>query len=46
MVRCCTALKAFAKAQGVLRLRVLQELGRPVPRGRSGKACRIVACAA
>ena len=46
MARCCTALKAFAKAQGVPRLRVLQELGLPVPRGRSGKACRIVACAA
>jgi phenylacetate-coenzyme A ligase PaaK-like adenylate-forming protein len=44
MARCCTALKAFAQAQGVPRLRVLQELGLPVPRGRSGKACRIVAC--
>lgn len=44
MARCCTALQAFAKTQGVHRLRVLQELGLPVPRGRSGKACRIVAC--
>ena len=31
MDRCCTALKAFAKAQGVPRLRVLPELGLPVP---------------
>lgn len=46
MARCCDALKAFAKAQGLPRLRVLQELGVPVPRGRSGKACRIVACQA
>ena len=46
MDRCCTALKAFARAQGVPRLRVLPELGQPVPRGRSGKACRIVACTA
>ena len=44
MDRSCTALKAFARAQGVARLRVVQELGQPVPRGRSGKACRIVAC--
>ncbi len=43
MARGCTALKAFAEAQGVCRLRVLQELGLPVPQGRSGKACRIVA---
>ena len=46
MDRCCTELKAFAKAQGVPGLRVLQELGLPVPRGRSGKARRIVACTA
>ena len=46
MDRSCTELKAFAKAQGVPGLRVLQELGLPVPRGRSGKACRIVACPA
>jgi phenylacetate-CoA ligase len=46
MARGCAALKAFAKAQGVPRLRVLQELGLPVPLGRSGKARRIVACAA
>ena len=46
MDRSCTALKAFARAQGVARLRVVQELGQPVPRGRSGKARRIVACTA
>ena len=46
MDRACAALKAFARAQGVARLRVLPELGLPVPRGRSGKACRIVACPA
>ena len=44
MARCCTALKAFGRAQGLARLNVLPELGYPVPRGRSGKARRIVAC--
>jgi hypothetical protein len=32
-------------AQGLAPLRIKAELGQPVPRGRSGKACRIVACA-
>ncbi|MEZ5717206.1 MAG: phenylacetate--CoA ligase family protein [Burkholderiaceae bacterium] len=44
MARCRTALKAFAVAQGLAPLRIKAELGQPVPRGRSGKACRIVAC--
>lgn len=43
MARCCMALQSFASAQGVRSLRVLQELGQPLPRGRSGKVCRIVA---
>lgn len=43
MVRGRAALQAFAAAQGVAPIRVRAELGRPVPRGRSGKACRIVA---
>lgn len=43
MVRGRAALQAFAAAQGVAPIRVRAELGRPVPRGLSGKACRIVA---
>jgi hypothetical protein len=46
MARCRAALKAFAVAQGLAPLRIKAELGQPVPRGRSGKACRIVACTA
>ena len=34
---------AFATAQGVQGLRLLEESGQPVPRGRSGKACRMIA---
>jgi len=45
LARCRTALKAFAEAQGLAPIRLRTELGHPVPRGRSGKACRIVACA-
>jgi hypothetical protein len=41
LARCRSALMAFASEQGVKRLRVLGELGQPVPRGRSGKACRV-----
>lgn len=41
--RCVNALEQFAVAQGLARLRVLTELGRPVPRGRSGKPQRVVA---
>ena len=44
MARCRSALKAFATVQGLAPIRVRAELGEPVPRGRSGKACRIVAC--
>ncbi|RCX11692.1 phenylacetate-coenzyme A ligase PaaK-like adenylate-forming protein [Extensimonas vulgaris] len=43
MERCRAALKAYAAAQGVERLCVRGELGQAMPRGRSGKACRIVA---
>ncbi|MDF1481425.1 phenylacetate--CoA ligase family protein [Extensimonas sp. H3M7-6] len=45
LARCSAALEAFAAAQGVERLRVRGQLGQAMPRGRSGKACRIVACA-
>lgn len=41
LARCRCALMDFASAQGLERLRVLGELGQPVPRGRSGKACRV-----
>jgi len=43
VARCVNALKQFAVAQGLARLRVLTELGQPVPRGRSGKPQRVVA---
>jgi len=43
-LRACTALTAFAIAQGVVAIEVRTELGQSVPRGRSGKACRITAC--
>lgn len=36
------ALQAFALAQGAAPLKVVGELGVAVPRGRSGKACRIL----
>lgn len=41
LARCRNALLAFASEQGVVRLQVLGELGQAVPRGRSGKACRV-----
>ena len=41
--RCHVALEAFARLQGLLPIRVRDELGQPVPRGRSGKPKRIVA---
>jgi len=41
--RCRAALQSFATAQGTSPIRVLGELGQAVPRGRSGKACRILA---
>ncbi|MEZ5607956.1 MAG: phenylacetate--CoA ligase family protein [Burkholderiaceae bacterium] len=39
--RCRDALQRFARAQGAEPLRILAELGCPLPRGRSGKACRV-----
>lgn len=41
LARCRRALTAFASEHGVERLGVLGELGQLVPRGRSGKACRV-----
>ena len=41
--RCVNALEKFAVTQGLAKLRVLTELGRAVPRGRSGKPQRVVA---
>lgn len=41
LARCRSALTAFASAQGVAPLRVIGSLGQAVPRGRSGKACRV-----
>ena len=44
--RCRAALNEFAAAQELKPITVLVELGQPIPRGRSGKAQRIVAKAA
>jgi phenylacetate-coenzyme A ligase PaaK-like adenylate-forming protein len=41
--RCRAALKQFASLQGLASVRIIAELGQPIPRGRSGKAQRIVA---
>ena len=43
MSRARTVLKAYAVQQGAAPLHVVGELGLEVPRGRSGKACRIQA---
>lgn len=43
VARGCAALTAFATAQGVVAIEVQAQLGQAVPRGRSGKACRITA---
>jgi phenylacetate-CoA ligase len=43
MARCRAALHAFTAAQGLKPIRLIEELGQPVPRGRSGKACRVTA---
>ncbi len=43
VARCRAALQNFAATQGVAPIRVLAELGQAVPRGRSGKAQRVVA---
>ncbi|MBY4595496.1 phenylacetate--CoA ligase family protein [bacterium BD-1] len=40
--RCRAALQAFAASQGAQPIRVLGELGCVLPRGRSGKACRVM----
>lgn len=39
--RCRVALQRFARMQGAQPVQVLGELGCEVPRGRSGKACRV-----
>lgn len=46
VTRCRAALAHFAEVQGLAPLDVIAELGQAVPRGRSGKAQRIVACPA
>ena len=46
LARCSTELKAFARTMGLAPITVHGTLGHAAPRGRSGKACRIVACAA
>lgn len=46
MARCRAVLKHFAETQELMPIRVLGELGQSMPRGRSGKAKRIVACRA
>ncbi len=40
--RCRDALQAFAQAQGAQPIHVIGEPGCAVPRGRSGKACRVM----
>ncbi|MBK6866437.1 MAG: phenylacetate--CoA ligase family protein [Burkholderiales bacterium] len=40
--RCATALQRFATLQGAAPIEVLGEPGCDLPRGRSGKACRVV----
>ena len=42
---CCAELLAFANAMGLGTIQVHGKLGPTAQRGRSGKACRIVACA-
>lgn len=42
MPRCREVLLRYAAGQGAVGLRVLDECGEPVPRGRSGKALRVV----
>ncbi len=44
LARCRLELEKFAMAQELQPVRVLGELGQDMPRGRSGKAQRIVAC--
>ena len=42
--RCTAELHAFASSMGLAPIQVHGKLGPTAPRGRSGKACRIVAC--
>ena len=44
LARCSAALTAFAEAMGLEPITVRGTLGPTAPRGRSGKACRIVGC--
>ena len=46
LARCRLELNKFALAQELQPIRVIGELGQAMPRGRSGKAKRIVACRA
>lgn len=41
-VRCRAAIKNFAMVQGLAPIRIIAELGKPVPKGHSGKCQRIV----
>ena len=43
MLRCRAALQRLAALHGLAPLELIEELGQPIPRGRSGKAQRIVA---
>ena len=43
MVRCRNAMQAFAMAHGIRGLNVVEELGQPLQRGRSGKITRVLA---
>ncbi|MDO8450663.1 MAG: phenylacetate--CoA ligase family protein [Rhodoferax sp.] len=43
VTRCRAVLQDFAAAQGAVPIRVIAELGQVVPKGRSGKAQRVVA---
>lgn len=44
LARCLAELHTFATAMGLAPIQVHGKLGKTAPRGRSGKACRIVAC--
>ena len=44
LARCSAALTAFAEAMGLEPITVRGTLGPTAPRGRSGKACRIMGC--
>jgi hypothetical protein len=43
LVRCRAALERFARTQELAPMQVIGELGKPISRGRSGKANRVVA---